>query len=89
MAVARSFGRAAFFVVDNDAVHDVFEVVEVQDQIARVRSPFLFEVGEYLTVRIERNGQVTEGLAKVRCHTGDPGAQITELEIGEDTEPLT
>lgn len=61
--------------------HDVFEVVELTDAVARVRSPFLFEVGEELKVRIESNGTTTETVVRVRSHTGPADAKITELEL--------
>ncbi|HSD87891.1 MAG TPA: hypothetical protein VLB44_10275 [Kofleriaceae bacterium] len=61
--------------------HDVFEVVELTDGVARVRSPFLFEVGEELKVRIENNGTTTETVVRVRAHTGQADAKITELEL--------
>ena len=55
------------------AAHDVFEVVEiVPTAIARVRSPFLFEIGEELRVRIEQD-RVFEVIARVRAHVGPVG----------------
>jgi len=61
--------------------HDVFEVVELTDTVARVRSPLLFEVGEELKVRIDNNGTTTETVVRVRAHTGPADAKITELEL--------
>jgi len=86
-----STGRAAFseagsprvVVVEGDQPHDVFDVLGISDGVARVRSPFLFEIGEELTVRIEQDGKVTEAIARVRSHGGPPDAQITELELSE------
>ena len=61
--------------------HDVFEVVDATDQLVRARSTYLFEIGETLNVRIERNGTVTEACARVRAHTGPDDARVTELEL--------
>ena len=71
-------------VVDERGTHEVFEVIEVTDQVARVRSPFLFEIGEELAVRIERAGRVVETSARVRAHVGPPDARVTELELRDD-----
>jgi len=68
-------------VLDNGAWHDVFEVLDATDQLVRARSPYLFEIGETLNVRIERNGSVTEASARVRAHTGPDDARVTELEL--------
>ena len=59
-------------------VFDVFEVVERDDAIIVARSPFLFEVGEELTIRIDSNGSSREATVRVRRHRDD-GA--TELEL--------
>lgn len=72
-------GRVLLLEAGRD--HDVFEVVELTDAVARVRSPLLFEVGEELKVRIENDGKTTESLVRVRAHTGPADAKITELEL--------
>lgn len=74
-------------VLDEDKPHDVFEMLGTVDGIVRVRSPFLFEIGEELTVRIEENGAITDARAVVRAHVGPDDARITELEISGRTEP--
>jgi hypothetical protein len=68
-------------VLDEGQPHEVFDVLALADGIARVRSPFLFEVGETLSVRIEVDGRVSEATARVRAHLGPEDARITELEI--------
>ncbi len=73
-------------VHDNAKFHDVFEVVSTTNNVIRVRSPFLFEIGEVLHVRIERDGCVYEATAQVRSHTGDD-VPVTELEISHASEP--
>jgi hypothetical protein len=82
-------GRAALseasaprvLVVDGEMSHDVFEVLELTEELARVRSPYLFEVGEELSVRVEHDGKTSEMLARVRAHVGPADARVTELEL--------
>ena len=62
---------------------DVFEVLGVSGDVVQVRSAFLFEVGEELSVRLESDGSVSQATARVLGHRGPEHAQITELEIGE------
>ncbi|MDB4954621.1 MAG: hypothetical protein JWO36_2190 [Myxococcales bacterium] len=68
-------------LIDDGKSHDVFEVLAVTESLVRMRSAFLFEVGEEINVRIERDGRVSELGARVRAHVTDPGGQITELEL--------
>jgi hypothetical protein len=73
-------------VLDDGRTHEVFDVLALADGIARVRSPFLFEVGEELAVRIEADGRVSEATARVRAHVGPEEARITELEIWDRSD---
>jgi len=73
-------------VVDDGKTHDVFEVVEVSPELVRARSPYMFEIGEEMRVRIEHDGNVREATARVRGHVGTDD-KITELELSEQTEP--
>ena len=68
-------------------VFDVFDVLGASGDVIRVRSALLFEVGEQLRVQIERDGVVSDAVARVRAHLGPDDARITELEIGERSEP--
>jgi hypothetical protein len=71
-------------VLDDDKSHDVFDVlgtIESDAAIVRVRSPFLFEIGEELSIRIEQDGVARDVRATVRAHIGPLDARITELEI--------
>ena len=68
-------------VLDGGEPHEVFDVLALADGLARVRSPFLFEVGEELTIRIEADGRVAEATGRVRAHVGPEEARITELEL--------
>lgn len=70
-------------LLDADKTHDVFEVVEVTDAVARVRTAFLFEIGEEMRLRLEQNGKASEALVRVRAHTGTGYDKVTELEIVE------
>ena len=74
-------------VLDDGRTHEVFDVVNISDGLARVRSAYLFEIGEELSVRIEQDGAVSEAMARVRGHVGPDDARITELELSERSEP--
>ena len=83
MTVGETAGVSRVLVLDADTAHDVFELVGMTDGVVRARSPFQFEIGEELRVRIEQDGKTTEALARVRAHVGPVDARITELEILE------
>jgi hypothetical protein len=72
-------------LVDAGQLHDVFEVLEVTDGTARVRTPFLFELGEELKLRVEDAGGAFEVVARVVAHIGGGEDKITELELFERT----
>jgi hypothetical protein len=72
---------ARVLLLDEDKTCDVFEVVEVTDTLVKARSPFLFEVGEQMKLRIEHDGNVVEAIARVRAHVGPADDKVTELEI--------
>ncbi len=78
---------ARVLLLDNGQPHDIFEVVEVTDGVVRARSPFLFEIGEELKVRIERDGTVVDASARVRGHVGTGEDRVTELELADQSEP--
>ena len=62
-------------------------MLEASRNIVRVRSAFLFEVGEELSLRIEQAGSTLDATGRVRAHLGPDDARITELEISENSEP--
>jgi hypothetical protein len=68
-------------LLDDGKVCDVFEAVDVADGVVRARSPFLFEIGEELNVRIERDGKTVDAVARVRGHSGTGDDRVTELEL--------
>ena len=74
-------------VLDGEAPHEVFDVVGIAGNVIQVRSAFLFEIGEELSVRIEQDGSVSDATARVRAHLGPNDTRTTELEISERSEP--
>ena len=68
-------------LLDEDKPVDVFDLVELADGILCVRTPYLFEVGEQLSVRIEREGATADMQARVRAHVGPADNKLTELEL--------
>ncbi len=74
-------------VLDDGRPYDLFDVLEIVGDVARVRSPFLFEIGEALAIRVEKDGEVYEAQARVRAHVGPAEMRITELELTERTVP--
>ena len=74
-------------LVDDGRLHDVFEVVESSGDVVRARSPYLFEIGEEMRVRIESDGAFREATARVRGHTGGADDKITELVLSGQGEP--
>jgi hypothetical protein len=86
-ALSSEASSPRLLVQDGGGAHDVFDVLGVSRTVIRVRSPFLFEVGEQLRVRIEHDGSAAEVVARVRAHLGPPDAPVTELEIPERPEP--
>lgn len=78
---------ARVLLLEDGKICDVFEVVDVSDSLIRVRSPFLFEVGEELAIRIERDSAAQDATARVRGHVGAGDDKVTELEIARHGEP--
>lgn len=74
-------------LIDDGKSVDVFEVLSITEDLVRARSPYLFEVGEELTVRVEQDGEVSEAMARVRAHLGPDDAKITELELSDRSPP--
>ncbi|NVB80536.1 MAG: hypothetical protein HOV81_19235 [Kofleriaceae bacterium] len=70
-------------LVEGGGTHDVFDLVERTPGVVRVRTPFLFEVGEELKLRVEDAGTTTDLVARVRGHVKSGDSTVTELEVGE------
>lgn len=83
--VPQGMSAQTVLVVEGGAAYDVFEVVELTDDVARVRATYLFEIGEELTLRVDREGVTVEVAARVRAHAGPADAPITELELLGDS----
>lgn len=80
---ATSASTSRVLLVDAGQDHDIFELLEVGDAVARVRTAYLFELGEELKLRVEAGGAAFETTARVRAHHGSGDDRITELELGE------
>jgi hypothetical protein len=74
-------------LVEDGGAFEVFDVLGLADGVLRVRTAYLFEVGEELRVKIEQDGSVTEASARVRAHLGSDELKVTELELSDQTEP--
>ena len=74
-------------MLEGETPHEVFDVLAITSNIIQVRSAFLFELGEELSVRIEQDGNVSDATVRVRAHLGPDEARITELEISERSAP--
>jgi hypothetical protein len=73
-------------LVQGGQTHDVLELVELAGDVARVRTAFLFELGEELRVRFQQDGKWFEAPAWVRAHVPRGDDKLTELELGERSE---
>ena len=81
-AADRDASPPRLLILEEEEPADVFVVLGLTEGFARVRSAFLFEVGEELRVRIEVDGTTRDAVARVRTHVGPEDARITELELG-------
>ncbi len=70
-------------LLDADKTVDVFDLVELTERVARVRTAFLFEIGEEMRLHVDHDGKLSEALARVRAHTGSADNKVTELELIE------
>ncbi len=68
---------ARVLLLEAGSARDVFEVIAVEDTLVRVRTAYLFEIGEELKLSIERDGQTTEAQVRVLAHVDG----VTELEV--------
>ena len=84
---ANGAGLPRVLVVEGSGTYDVFDVLEANDALVRVRSPFLFEIGEQIKLRLEHDGTVVDAQAVVRAHVERDGEKITELELSHRGEP--
>lgn len=80
---ATSASTSRVLLVDAGQAVDIFELVEVGETVARVRTAYLFELGEELRLRVENGGATFETTARVRAHSGAGDDRITELELGD------
>jgi len=71
----------------NGTTYDVFEVVSYEGNKLVVTGPLLFEVGETLRLKVERDGNITELKVKITGHTGSGDAVQTAITVVE-TQPV-
>ncbi|CAN5892922.1 hypothetical protein BH11MYX2_BH11MYX2_16140 [soil metagenome] len=69
------------YAVEGDKTMDIFDVQSVDENILRVRTPLLFEIGEELSVRIVDDSSTRDTFVRVRAHVGPSDMRVTELEI--------
>lgn len=86
LALSSDASSPRLLVLDGESPLEVFDVLAIAGTIVRARSALLFEVGEELSVRIERDGSAWEGVARVRAHVPDGADRVTELVISERPE---
>ena len=67
----------------NGTTYDVFEVVSYEANKLLVRAPLLFEVGEQLRLKVERDGNITELKVRVDSHTGTGDDVVTVITVVE------
>lgn len=85
MAGAGSNGASVrVVVVEGGSEHDVLEVVAIDGESIRVRTPMLFETGEELALRITDGGAPRDQHARVIGHDGPPTSRVTELLLLRD-----
>jgi hypothetical protein len=71
----------------NGATYEPFEVVTFEGAKLVVRGPLLFEVGENLRLKVERDGNVSEVKVRISAHAGSGEDVLTELTVLE-TQPV-
>jgi hypothetical protein len=71
----------------NGTTYDVFEVVSYEGNKLVVKGPLLFEIGETLRLKVERDGNVSELKVKVTAHTGSGDDVQTAITVVE-TQPV-
>lgn len=70
-------------VSQGDELLDAFEVVTAAEHNVRVKTPWLFEIGEELTLRITRGGAIANVKARVARHATVEGELVTALDLLE------
>jgi hypothetical protein len=75
----------------NGASYEMFDIVSYEGETLVVKGPLLFEVGETLRLKLERDGNVSELRVRVAAHAGtglgDDGDVMTEIRV-VDSQPV-
>jgi len=71
----------------NGASYEMFDIVSYEGETLMVKGPLLFEVGETLRLKLERDGNVSELRARVAAHAGAGEDVLTEIRV-VDTVPV-
>jgi hypothetical protein len=69
----------ALAVVGSGGAYDMFDVVAVDGDGARVRGPVLLEISEEVPLRVTRNGASVDVRARVAGHERGDGGAVTQL----------
>jgi hypothetical protein len=69
------------------APYDMFDVDAIEASAVRVRGPLLLEIGEEISLRIERGGESAVVKARVTSHDAVGDDTVTTLSIVDDAVP--
>jgi|SRR5688572_15866066 hypothetical protein len=67
----------------NGTTYDVFEVVSYEGNKLVVKGPLLFEIGETLRLKLERDGNISELMVRIDAHTGTGDEVHTSITVVE------
>jgi hypothetical protein len=67
----------------NGTTYDVFDVVSYEGNKLVVKGPLLFEVGETLRLKVERDGNISELMVRIDAHTGAGEELQTSITVVE------
>ena len=67
----------------NGTTYDVFEVVSYEGNKLVVTGPLLFEIGETLRLKVERDGNISELMVRIDAHTGAGDEVQTSITVVE------
>ena len=71
-------------LLSNGTTYDVFDVVSYEGNKLVVRGTLLFEIGETLRLKVERDGNISELMVRIDAHSGageEVQTSITVVEV--------